>query len=105
MKRFILSALLATTALLPLLAAAGNASAREVYHREIDQQGRIYQGVKNGTVTPSEYRKLEHREAVLNNARQRDLRRSDGRLTPQEYRRLNTRENYLSRSIYQDKHN
>lgn len=105
MKRFVRSALLATTALLPLLVAAGNASAGEVYHREVNQQDRIYQGVDHGTLTPSEYRNLEHREAALNTARQRDLRRNDGRLTPQDYRRLNARENNLSRSIYQDKHN
>lgn len=105
MKRFVLSALLATAVLLPVVAAAGNASAGEVYHRETDQQGRIFQGVKNGTVTSREYRNLERRETALNNTRQRDLRRNGGRLTPQEYRRLNARENNLSRSIYQDKHN
>ena len=105
MKRFVLSALLATTALLPILTSAGNASASEVYQREITQQSRIYQGVKNGTVTPGEYRNLQRRETALNNTRQRDLKRNNGRLTPQEYRRLNARENNLSRSIYQDKHN
>ena len=105
MKRFALSALLATTALLPILVSAGKASAGEVYHRETTQQSRIDQGVKNGTVTPSEYRNLQRREAALNTTRQRDLRRNDGRLTPQEYRRLNARENNLSHSIYQDKHN
>ncbi len=104
MKRLVISAFLTTAALLPVLASAGNASAGEVYHREVNQQSRIYSGVKNNTISPSEYRNLERRETALNNARERDLRRNDGRLTPQEYRRLNARENNLSRSIYRDKH-
>ncbi|MBE9206802.1 hypothetical protein IQ244_09795 [Nostoc sp. LEGE 06077] len=98
MKCFAYAALCAGAIFLPSVASAG-----EVYHREVNQQQRIYHGVKNGSIDRTELRQLERREASLEAARRRDVRR-DGHLTPQERRQLNRRENRFSHTIYRDKH-
>jgi hypothetical protein len=101
MKRWIYTAIAAVSAAAifsPLVASAG-----EVYHRQVNQQQRIFNGVKAGTIDRQEFRHLQRTEAALNAARVRDLR--DGRgLTPQERRQLNRRENQISRDIYRAKH-
>jgi len=104
MKRFILSALLATTALLPLVSLSGNASAAEVDHRDLNQRTRVVQGERRGTLTPRELRNLEQRQTAANNTRYAELSRNHGRLTPQQQHRLNVREANLSRTIHQDRH-
>ncbi|BBD60499.1 hypothetical protein NIES2109_32960 [Nostoc sp. HK-01] len=98
MNRFAYIVLCATAIFLPTVASAG-----EIHHREVNQQQRIYHGVKNGSINRAELRQLERREASLEAERRRDIR-SDGHLTPQERRQLNRRENLLSRTIYRDKH-
>lgn len=105
MHRYILTVLSAAVFLTPLMFSVSKASAGEIYHREVRQQQRINQGVKNGTIQPGEYRNLERRETALNSTRQNDLKENDGHLTAQERRNLNQRENNLSNSIYRDKHN
>ncbi|MBD2298672.1 hypothetical protein H6G80_10170 [Nostoc sp. FACHB-87] len=98
MNRFTYAAICAVAVFLPTVASAG-----EIYAREVNQQQRIYHGVKNGSINRAELRQLERREASLEAARRRDIR-SDGHLTPQERRQLNRRQNRLSRTIYRDKH-
>lgn len=100
MKRFAVIALSTFAILLPAVAQAG-----EVHHREVNQQQRIYSGIRNHTINKREYRNLEGREASVNATRVRDLRHNDGHLTTTERRQLNQRENNISRSIYRDKHN
>ncbi|QLE54719.1 hypothetical protein [Nostoc sp. TCL26-01] len=98
MKRLIYTAALCMAIFSPTIASAG-----EVYHRPVQQQRRIYQGVHQGTITPAEFRRLERQRIKLNAARRRDLR--DGRgLSVRERRNLNRRENRLSRQIYRDRH-
>lgn len=97
--------------LFAVLCAAGMfapiaAQAGEVSHREIDQQHRIYQGVRSGALSPREYANLERSEERLNAQRERDLHDGDGKdgLSGRQYVQLNREENHLSRKIYRDKH-
>jgi hypothetical protein len=92
----ILSGLLVLT---PLAAQAG-----PIQNRINNQQQRIYQGVKNGTISRQEFRRLERREGNIEAARVRDVR-SGSKLTQAEKYRLNHRLNHLSNSIYRAKHN
>ena len=99
MKRFILSALLAGTAMLTTM------NAGEIAQRRADQQGRIAQGVKSGQLTARETGRLERREAHINRQVARDRAAHGGRLTAGERRRINREQNRTSRAIYRDKHN
>lgn len=102
MYKLALTALCALSLLAPLSAQAG-----AVGHREDRQQQRIYQGVKNGSLSAGEYAHLERDEYKLNAQRTRDLHDGDGRdgLDRKQYVQLNREENHLSRQIYRDKHN
>ncbi len=100
MYKTALAALCALSIFTPLCAQAG-----EVYHREWNQQHRIYQGVKDGTVSSREYGRLESQEARLNDQRVRDDREGRPGLNRRQYVQLNREENHLSREIYRDKHN
>ncbi|MCF4967117.1 hypothetical protein [Nostoc sp. CMAA1605] len=99
MKRLIAAAVYASVILLPTIASAG-----EVYRREVNQEQRIYNGVRNGSITPTELRNLQRREAAVDATRRRYIRSGRG-LTVRERRQLNRRENNISRTIYRYKHN
>jgi hypothetical protein len=75
----------------------------EVNRREGNQQRRIGNGVKNGTLSPRETTHLERREARLQRTEKRDMAKHNGHLTKPEQRSLNHRENRISRSIARDK--
>lgn len=77
----------------------------QVNKRAENQQDRIAQGVKSGSLTPGETARLETREARVNREVRRDCRANDGHLTQAEKRRINRQQNRLSRAIYRDKHN
>ena len=77
----------------------------QVNKRAENQQDRIAQGVKSGSLTPGETARLETREARVNREVRRDRRANDGHLTQAEKRRINRQQNRLSRAIYRDKHN
>jgi hypothetical protein len=71
----------------------------------VNQQDRIANGVKNGSLTPRETAHLENREANLNRTIAADRRGDDGHLTAGEKASINQRQNRISRGIYRDKHN
>jgi len=77
--------------------------ARPVRDRMRQQQGRIAQGVRQGDLTPHEWRRLERQEARVA-ALERRLRLSDGRITPGERRRLQGALDRLSGEIYRQRH-
>jgi hypothetical protein len=77
----------------------------EVNSREENQQKRIANGIKNGSLSPKETANLERREASVQKQEQADMAKHNGHLTKAEQRRLNKRQNHISRSIYKDKHN
>jgi hypothetical protein len=74
-----------------------------INHKQIRQERRINQGVRDKELTRNETRSLRHGERKL----QMDKRmaKADGRVTPAERRRLRREENHMSRAIYRAKHN
>ncbi|HEV3205884.1 MAG TPA: hypothetical protein VGZ28_02940 [Terriglobales bacterium] len=83
----------------------GHPRVNEVNSREENQQKRIANGIKNGSLSPKETANLERREASVQKQEQADMAKHNGHLTKAEQRRLNQRQNHISRSIYKDKHN
>ena len=71
--------------------------------RQKNQQKRIYTGVKNGSVTGREYKKLEKQQIKTQKAKKRA--KSDGEVTGKERFKLHKRLNHNSRTIYRAKHN
>src|SRR3984885_6695643 len=96
-KTLVAAALLASL-VAPLAASADG----EVEQRIDNQQGRINQGVRNGSLTYREYHRLDNGLDRIEAQRRRDLR--DGRLSPAEYPQANREENRLSDRIYFQKH-
>lgn len=74
-----------------------------IAQRKENQQDRIANGVKNGTLTPSQTSHLEHQEAGINRE-ERGMRAQDnGKLTAQDRRTLRQQQNQESRRIARDK--
>lgn len=73
--------------------------------RRENQQDRLAQGIKSGSLTPGEASRLEGRQRRLNR-RTRDMREDHGgRLSAAQKRAINRRQNRASRQIYRAKHN
>ena len=83
----------------------GHPRVNEVNARAENQQQRIANGVKNGSLSPHETANLERREASVQRQEQRDMAKNNGHLTKAEQNQLNRRQNHISKSIYKDKHN
>jgi hypothetical protein len=104
MKRMIM-----TIAAAGLLAGVtGTAFADEpegrIQQRKENQQRRIGNGVKNGTLSPRETVNLERKEGALNREIHHDRVQNGGNLTNNEKAQINRQQNRLSRNIYRDKH-
>ena len=76
----------------------------EVNAREQNQQDRIANGEKNGTLTPGQAAHLENREAKTENQEKADMAAHNGHLTKAEQNKLNKEQNKTSKEIYKDKH-
>ena len=74
-----------------------------VNKRQKNQQKRIFHGVKNGSITGKEYKKLQKQQIKTQRAKRRA--KSDGKVTPKERVRLHKRQNKNSRRIFRAKHN
>jgi hypothetical protein len=98
MKQLIGTILFTTVIFAPLAAQAG-----QLNNRIERQEHRIYQGVKNGSLSPQEYKRLENRTDKIEADRLRAIH-SGGKLTTAEKHRLNHRLNRNSRAIYREKH-
>jgi hypothetical protein len=81
----------------------GHPRINEVNAREANQQQRIGNGVKNGTLTSKQTAHLENREASVQNREQRDMAKNNGHLTKAEQNGINRQQNRISRSIARDK--
>ena len=102
MKRFFLT----VTAAGLLIGVTGIASADDLIHdRKENQQDRIAQGVKSGSLTPKETVNLENKEAGLNKEIRTDRKANGGNLTNKQKAQVNRQQNRLSKNIYRDKHN
>jgi len=77
----------------------------KIQDRKENQQDRIAQGVKSGSLTPRESANLENREANLNKEIRTDRKANGGNLTNNQKAQVNRQQNRLSKSIYKDKHN
>lgn len=94
------------TAITAGLLLAGLSYADEKIHdRKENQQDRIAQGVKSGSLTPRETAHLENKEANLNKEIRTDRKANGGNLTNNQKAQVNRQQNRLSKSIYKDKHN
>jgi hypothetical protein len=90
-----------------LVGNVGIAAAQDnrIQDRKENQQDRIAQGVRSGSLTPRETAHLENKEAGLNKEIRNDRRRNGGNLTNNQKSQINRQQNHLSRDIYRDKHN
>jgi hypothetical protein len=77
----------------------------EVGQRVENQQDRIAQGVKSGSLTAGETANLEKKESAINQEVRTDRSLNGGHLTGQEKQIVNGQQNKMSNQIYQDKHN
>jgi hypothetical protein len=102
MKRVIISIL--TGALLSGTAATSFAAEGRIQQRKENQQKRIAQGVKSGSLTPHETAHLENNEAKLNKEVRQDRKANGGNLTNKEKAQVNRQQNRLSKEIYNQKH-
>jgi hypothetical protein len=92
-------------AALGIAGLATAAQAQTVDHRHFDQQRRIDHGIRNGSLTPGETRRVERQQASIDHQESRMRYRHDGRLTYRDRAILQHRENNASRHIYHAKHN
>ena len=88
-----------------LLAGTTAFAEGRVAQRQEQQQQRIAQGVKSGSLTARETAKLETRESKLNGVVRADRKANGGNLTNNEKTQINQQQNKLSNQIFRDKHN
>ncbi|MGC9158139.1 MAG: hypothetical protein ACP5FH_04040 [Terracidiphilus sp.] len=76
-----------------------------VGQRRANQQNRIANGIRNGSMTAGEAARTETREQGINQRIHADRAANGGRLTPGERQQINRQKNRASRQIYRQKHN
>jgi hypothetical protein len=76
----------------------------EVNNRLENQQDRINNGLKNGTMTQAQAARDEAHDANIARRESVDEAKHNGHLTKQEQRNLNRSENKNSKRIYKQKH-
>jgi len=101
MKRVIISIL--TGALLTGTATMAFAD-ETIKDRKQNQQKRIAQGVKSGSLTPKETAHIENNEAKINKEVRQDRKANGGNLTNNEKAQVNRQQNRVSKEIYNQKH-
>jgi len=75
-----------------------------IKERKENQQTRIGNGIKNGSLIPKEAARLENKEAKLNKEIRTDRKVNGGNLTNKEKAQVNRQQNRLSKGIYNQKH-
>jgi hypothetical protein len=88
-----------------MVGAVGMMQAQDIPQRKAIQQGRIANGVKNGSLSPHETANLEHKEAKINKETRQDRRQNGGNLTNDQKAHIQHQQNKVSKDIYRDKHN
>ena len=94
----------ATSGAGPGVVDPGHPRVNQVNGRETNQQNRIANGVKNGSLSPKQTSNLENREASVENREKKDMAAHNGHLTKAEQNGINRQQNRISKSIYKDKH-
>ncbi len=82
----------------------GHPRVNEVNQRQQNQQNRIANGEKNGTLNSKQASNLEKRETAVQNREKKDMAEHNGHLTKAEQNGINRQQNRISNSIYKDKH-
>jgi len=85
-------------------AAAQHYGKSEVGQRQENQQDRIAQGVKSGSLNARQTARLEKGEAGINQEVRTDRKINGGRLTSGEKAQVNRQQNRMSGKIYRAKH-
>ena len=86
-------------------AAQAHFGKNEVDPRRENQQDRIANGIRNGSMSAGEVARSENREQGINQQIRADRAANGGRLTGHEKRQINREQNGASRQIYREKHN
>ncbi|HVY91766.1 MAG TPA: hypothetical protein VHA14_03415 [Bryobacteraceae bacterium] len=94
----------AITAFAAILAVAPLASAGTIANRKENQQDRIAQGVKSGSLNAGETAHIERKESALNREVRSERTLNNGKLTPAEKKQVDHQQNKLSHQIYREKH-
>lgn len=76
----------------------------EVGKRRENQQDRIAQGIRSGSLNAGQTARLENREQGINQKISADRQANGGKLTGKEKRQINQAQNQASRKIYKAKH-
>jgi len=76
----------------------------EVGQRRENQQDRIANGLRNGTMSAGQASRVENREQGINEQVHADRQANGGKLTGQQKAQINHAQNGASRQIYRDKH-
>lgn len=77
----------------------------EVGQRRENQQDRVANGIRNGSMSAGEAARTENREQGINQQVHADRSANGGKLTGQEKGQINREQNGASRQIYRQKHN
>jgi hypothetical protein len=97
-RTFVVNAFAAILAMAPL------ASAGVIGKRKDNQQDRIAQGVKSGSLTSHETAHLERKESALNKEVHAERTLNNGSLTHAEKRQVDRQQDRLSHQIHRNKH-
>ena len=95
--------LLALALTLACAGAYAQTNAATTTQRDVNQQTRIENGLKDGSLSTKEAAQLEREESKVDRLQAKDLK--NGKLTPAERKQLNAAQNKVSRDIYADRHN
>jgi hypothetical protein len=104
MKRLLIASIVTIVSAVGLSSAASAGTySPKIDQREANQQGRIFNGVRSGALTPKETYRLEKQQASIR--AQEAQFKSNGNLSKRERHILNHRLNKASNAIYNAKHN
>ena len=95
--------LLAAALSLACAGAFAQTTAASTTQRDVNQQTRIENGLKDGSLNTKEAAKLEKQESRVDRLQAKSLK--DGKLSAAERTRLNAAQNKVSANIAADKHN
>ena len=95
--------LLAAALSLACASAVAQTTAASTTQRDVNQQTRVENGLKDGSLSTKEAAKLEKEESHVDRLQAKDLK--DGKLTNAERAQLNAAQNKVSGDIAADKHN
>jgi hypothetical protein len=101
---FVCAALISTSAMAQTAPVPDHPRENEVNQRLDNQQARIDQGLKNGTMTGQQAARDEKHDENIAQREAVDESKHNGHITKAEQNRLNRSENKNSRRIYRQKH-